>query len=195
MAKLIGIAVVVLIAGVLAFITSRPDSFLITRTRQLDASPDAVYALINNFALWRQWSPYENVDPNMEREYSGPAAGVGARYAYKGNRNIGVGRMEILESKPGERIDIRLEFIEPFAAVNQANFVLEASGKGTRVTWNMSGPNTFMGKGMMAFGLMESFIGKQLEKGLTDLETAARAADFKATQSAQAEPLTASPAH
>lgn len=194
MARFIGIAAVVLIVGVIAFITSRPDTFLITRTRQLDASPDAVYALINNFSLWRQWSPYENVDPNMERQYEGPAAGVGARYSYKGNRNIGVGRMEILESKPGERIDIRLEFIEPFAAVNQASFVLEAVDKGTRVTWSMSGPNTFMGKAMMAFGFMESFIGKQLEKGLTDLEPAARATESKATQSAQAEPLTASPA-
>lgn len=195
MAKLIGIAVVVLIAGVLAFIASRPDRFTISRTRQLDASPDAVYALINNFSLWRQWSPYENVDPNMERKYEGPAAGVGAAYSYKGNRNIGVGRMEILESKPGERIAIRLEFIEPFAAVNQATFVLEAADKGTRVTWTMAGPNTFMGKAMMAFGLMESFIGKQLEKGLTDLETAARATASKATQSALAEPLTGAPAH
>ncbi|NTX54340.1 SRPBCC family protein [Myxococcus sp. CA039A] len=190
MAKLIGIAVVVLIVGVLAFIATRPDSFHISRTRQLDASPDAVYALINNFSLWRQWSPYENVDPNMERTYEGPVEGVGASYLYKGNRNIGVGRMEILESKLGERIDIRLEFIEPFAAVNQASFVLEAVEKGTRVTWSMSGPNTFMGKAMMAFGLMESFIGKQLEKGLVDLETAART---PARKSALMETSAASP--
>ncbi|AGC47395.1 hypothetical protein MYSTI_06122 [Myxococcus stipitatus DSM 14675] len=195
MAKRIGSAVVVLIAGLIVFIATRPDSFHISRTRPIQASPEVVHGLINNFSKWPQWSPYEKVDPNMERTYEGAEEGVGAGYAWKGNKNIGAGRMTIVDSKPGERITIRLEFIEPFAAVNQAEFVLAASGNTTQVTWSMSGPNTFMGKAMMGFGFMESFVGTQLEKGLEDLDTVAREEARKATQSAQAERNRLAPAH
>ncbi|MBZ4394848.1 SRPBCC family protein [Myxococcus sp. MISCRS1] len=191
MAKIIGIAIVMLIVGLVAFIATRPDSFLIARSREIQAPPEAIHALINNFSEWRQWSPYENVDPNMTRSYEGPAEGVGATYAYQGNRNIGSGKMTILESKPGELVAIRLEFIEPFAAVNRADFTLRPGEKGTLVTWSMSGPNTFMGKAMTAFGFMESFVGGQQEKGLADLETAAKELARKSTQSARSE---ASPA-
>lgn len=191
MAKLIGIGIVMLIAGMVAFIATRPDSFLISRSREIQAPPEAIHALINNFSQWRQWSPYENVDPNMTRSYEGPAEGVGATYAYEGDRNIGTGKMTILESKPGELVAIRLEFIAPFAAVNRAEFTLRPGEEGTLVTWSMTGPNTFIGKAMMAFGFMESFVGGQQEKGLADLEKAAQELARKSTQSAQS---TASPA-
>ncbi|WP_338864422.1 SRPBCC family protein [Myxococcus stipitatus] len=194
MAKRIASAVVVLIAGLIVFIATRPDSFHISRSRPIQAPPEVVHALINNFSKWPQWSPYEKVDPNLQRTYDGPAEGVGAGYAWKGNKNIGAGRMTIVASNPGERVTIRLEFIEPFAAVNQAEFILAPGTTTTHVTWSMSGPNTFLGKAMMGFGLMESFVGKQLEQGLTDLDTAAREEALKATQSAQAETPHLSPA-
>lgn len=194
MAKRIASAVVVLIAGLIVFIVTRPDSFHISRSRPIQAPPEVVHALINNFSKWPQWSPYEKVDPNLQRTYEGPAEGVGAGYAWKGNKNIGAGRMTIVASNPGERVSIRLEFIEPFPAVNQAEFILTPGNNTTHVIWSMSGPNTFLGKAMMGFGFMESFVGKQLEQGLADLDTAAREEALKATQSAQAETHRLSPA-
>ena len=119
---------------------------------------------------WEQWSPYEKLDPNLARSFEGPASGPGAIYAYKGNSNVGEGR---------------LEFIEPFPANNQVTFKLDPSGTGTRVTWSLSGPNTLMGKEMSPF--MDGFIGKSMEQGLAALDTAAQAEAKKLPRSSQAQ--------
>src|SRR5262245_10442988 len=118
----IAIALLVAAAGLAGFITSRPADFRVARSRTLSASPDAVYALVNDFRTWPQWSPWEKLDPAMKRELSGPPTGVGASYAWAGNKNIGEGRMTITDSAPARRVTIRLEFVKPFAATNTAQF-------------------------------------------------------------------------
>ncbi|WP_163999559.1 SRPBCC family protein [Pyxidicoccus caerfyrddinensis] len=185
MLKKLGIAAAILVAALVVFVATRPDRFHVERSVQLSAPADATFALINELRQWQQWSPYEKLDPNLARTFEGPASGPGAVYAYKGNRNIGEGRMTILESRPGELVSIKLEFIEPFPATNQANFKLEANEKGTRVTWSMEGPNTLMGKVMSPF--MDGFIGKSMEQGLADLDIAAQAEAKKRQQTAQTE--------
>ncbi|MFP2927827.1 SRPBCC family protein [Pyxidicoccus sp. 3LG] len=185
MLKKLGIAAVVLVVAAVVYISTRPDRFYVERSAQLSAPADATFALINEFRQWERWSPYEKADPNLARTFEGPASGPGSIYAYKGNSNIGEGRMTILESRPGELVSIKLEFIAPFPATNQANFKLEANEKGTRVTWSMEGPNTLMGKVMSPF--MNGFIGKSLEQGLADLDIAAQAEAKKRQQAAQAQ--------
>ncbi|NMO19894.1 SRPBCC family protein [Pyxidicoccus fallax] len=185
MAKILGIVVIVLVAAVVLFVATRPDHFHVERSGQINAPPHAAYALINDFHRWVEWSPYEKLDPNVARSYEGPTSGAGAVYAYKGNNNVGEGRMTILESRPGELVNIELVFIKPFAARNQATFKLEPSGTGTRVTWTMAGPNTLMGKLMSPF--MDGFIGKSMEQGLAALDTAAQAEAKKLPPPAQAQ--------
>lgn len=185
MAKTLGIIVVVLVAAAVLYVATRPDHFHVERSGQVDAPPEVAFALINDFHQWEQWSPYEKLDPNLARSFEGPTSGPGAIYAYKGNSNIGEGRMTILESKPGQRVHIQLEFIQPFPANNQATFTLEPSGKGTRVTWAMSGPNTLMGKVMSPF--MDGFIGKRMEEGLAALDAAAQAEAKKLQEAPQAQ--------
>ncbi|MCP3140121.1 SRPBCC family protein [Pyxidicoccus xibeiensis] len=183
MAKTLGIVAVVLVAAAALYISTRPERFHVQRSAQLNAPADAAFALINDFHRWEQWSPYEKLDPNLERSFEGPSSGPGAVYAYKGNRNVGEGRMTIQESRPGALVSIQLEFIEPFPSKNTATFELEPSGTGTRVTWSMEGPNTLMGKVMSPF--MDGFIGKSMEQGLAALDTAAQA-EAKKLQQAQA---------
>lgn len=184
MVKILGI-VAVLAAGAALYIATRPDHFHVERSGQVNAPADAAFALINDFRQWGQWSPYEKLDPNLERRFEGPSSGPGSVYAYKGNSNAGEGRMTILESRPGELVTIKLEFIKPFAATNQATFKLEPSGTGTRVTWSMNGPNTLLGKVMSPF--MEGFLGKNMEQGLAALDTAAQAEARKLPRAAQAQ--------
>jgi hypothetical protein len=185
MAKKLGIIVAVLVAAAVLYVGTRPDHFRIERSGQVNAPASVAFALINDFHQWEQWSPYEKLDPNLARSFEGAASGPGAIYAYKGNSNVGEGRMTILESRPGELVAIRLEFIAPFPADNQATFKLEPSGTGTRVTWSMSGPNTLMGKVMSPF--MDGFIGKSMEQGLAALDTAAQAEAKKLQPPAQAQ--------
>ncbi|MFP2908575.1 SRPBCC family protein [Pyxidicoccus sp. 3LFB2] len=180
MVKVIGIVAVVLVVAVVLFIRSRPDRFRIERSAQIHAPPDAVFALINDFHGWGQWSPYEKLDPNLERRFEGPSSGAGAVYAWSGNSKAGEGRMTILESRPGERVSIKMEFFKPFAATNQATFTFAPSGTGTRVTWSMEGENTLMGKAISAFLDMDTLLGKNFEEGLANLDRVVQAGTQKA---------------
>ncbi|MFH0350442.1 MAG: SRPBCC family protein [Chromatiales bacterium] len=134
MFKIIAIAVVVVIAALLMFAATRPDSFRIERSPGIKASPEKVFAFINDFRQWTPWSPWEKIDPDLKRSYSGAASGKGTVYAWEGNNKVGMGRMEIMDSTPPAKIIIKLDFLKPFEAPNTAEFTLEAKGDTTNVT-------------------------------------------------------------
>ena len=154
------------VAALAAYIASRPAHFSISRSRTLAAPPDVVHAHVNDFRKWTAWSPWEKRDPALTREYSGAPAGAGASYAWKGNRDVGEGRMTITDSRPPQSVTIRLEFIKPFAATNTTQFDFAPSGSGTNVTWAMSGENNFVSKAFSVFMNMDRLIGADFEQGL-----------------------------
>jgi hypothetical protein len=148
-----------------------PGTFRIERSAVVDAAPDAIFPLIDDFRAWTGWSPWEKLDPNMSRTYSGPSHGKGAAYDWEGKKS-GSGGMRILESSPGRKIAIQLAFLKPFAATNLAEFTFEPQGAGTRVTWAMSGRHTVLTRLFHAMG-MEKMTGKAFEAGLADLKALA----------------------
>ena len=168
------------LGGLLAFASTRPDRFRIERSAEINAPASVVFAKINDFRQWSQWSPYEKLDPGMKKTYTGAAAGPGAVYAWSGNGKAGEGRMTVLESKPGEFVTLKLEFFKPFAATNQAVFRLVPSEGGTRVTWSMEGENSLMGKTISLFMNMDELVGKDFEQGLANLNGVAQAEHAKA---------------
>jgi carbon monoxide dehydrogenase subunit G len=168
----IGIAVVVILAALVAFIASRPSAFRIARSRVVAAPPDVVHAFVNDFHKWPAWSPWEKLDPSMNREHSGAAAGTGAVYGWSGNNKVGEGRMTITDSRPPASVTIRLEFIKPWTATNTAQFDFTPSGSGTNVTWSMSGHHNFMAKGFTLCMNMDKMVGSDFEKGLANLDEA-----------------------
>jgi uncharacterized protein YndB with AHSA1/START domain len=172
MLKKIAIVVVVLVAALLAFAATRPDSFRVQRSASIKAAPEKVYPLIADFRSWSAWSPWEKLDPAMKRTHSGAASGNGAVYAWEGNREVGAGRMEIVEAAPPSRIRIKLDFMQPFEAHNFAEFTLAPAGDGTTVTWAMYGPNTFLSKLMSVFVSMDGMVGGYFESGLANLKAA-----------------------
>ena len=107
---ILGLVALVLIAAAL-----KPADFRVTRHAVISAPPAAVFAHVNEFRQWLGWSPWEKVDPALKRTYEGPSAGIGAVYSWEGDKNVGSGRMTILESRPGELIRIKLEFFKPMA--------------------------------------------------------------------------------
>jgi hypothetical protein len=168
---IIAIVVVALIAGVLAYAATKPDTLRVQRTASIKATPEKIFALINDFRSWGVWSPYEKKDPAMKRTLSGAASGKGAVYEWDGNGNVGRGRMEILESSP-EKITIKLDFMKPIEGHNIAEFTLEPDGDATRLTWVMYGPSPYIGKVMSVFLNMDRMIGTDFEAGLANLKTA-----------------------
>jgi uncharacterized protein YndB with AHSA1/START domain len=166
----VGIAIAVVIGLLIAFVASRPKHFTITREATISAPPAVVFGHFNDFHQWRAWSPWERMDPNLTRTYDGAAAGEGAKYAWSGNKQVGEGRMTIVESRPNELIRVKLEFLKPFKATNTAEFTFRPDGPGTRVTWSMHGERNFMFKAMCLLMDMDKMVGKDFERGLANLQ-------------------------
>ncbi len=173
MIKIILGVLVAAIAGVLIYAATRPDSFRVERSIAIQSPPDKVFGLINDLGAWQAWSPYEAKDPNMKRTLGATTRGQGAVYEWDGDRNVGQGRMEIIESVPSSRIAIKLDFLKPFEAHNTAEFTLASPGDDTRVTWAIFGPMPFASKVMSLFFSMDQMIGKDFEVGLANLKALA----------------------
>lgn len=169
MLKKILLAVVAVIAVILILAAFQPSEFHITRSATIAAPAAALFAEVNDFHRWPNWSPWERLDPNMKRTFEGPAAGVGTSYAWEGNGDVGAGKMTITESKPAESIVIRLEFFKPMPGLCPTEFSFRPDGAGTKVTWTMSGTNTYLSKIFCLFMNMDKMVGGDFEKGLAGL--------------------------
>jgi hypothetical protein len=143
-------------------------SFEVSRSTGISATAEAIHHLIDDFHQWRAWSPWEDLDPALQRSYSGSDAGVGARYAWKGNRKAGEGSMVITGSSP-ERIDIEIAFVKPFRNTNQVTFTLTPTGDATEVEWTMRGEQKGLWGVLGRVLPMDTWIGKDFEKGLVRL--------------------------
>lgn len=170
MLKKIFILLIVLIALLLAYATTRPSTFRVERAATIQAPPDKIFAVIDDFHNWSAWSPWAKLDPAMKEAYSGASSGKGAIYEWEGNSKVGKGRMEITDSSAPSSDIIKLDFLKPFETHNTTVFTLQSNGTGTTVTWTMSGPNTYMGKVMGIFINMDKMIGKDFEAGLANLK-------------------------
>ncbi|MFN8194638.1 MAG: SRPBCC family protein [Nocardioidaceae bacterium] len=148
------------------------SDFEIVRSTHIDADPGRVHDLVSDFRQWPDWSPWEDLDPAMQREYDGPADGVGSTYSWSGNRKAGAGSMQITESSP-ERVGIRLTFLKPWKATNQVTFDLVPADAGTDVSWRMNGEQTGMAAVFGRLFPMDRLVGKDFEKGLARLKRVA----------------------
>ena len=169
----IAIVLGVLLLGLLAFAATRPNTFQVSRSQSIQAPPDRIYALIEDFRNWVLWSPYEKLDPTMKKTLSGASKGKGAIYQWAGNSKAGEGRMEIIETAAPELVKIKLDFLKPFEGHNTSEFRLDARGGATDVTWAMYGPQTFLFKLMSIFFSMDKMLGKDFETGLRNLKSIA----------------------
>jgi uncharacterized protein YndB with AHSA1/START domain len=173
MLKAIAIVAVVLaiaIAVVLILAATKPDHFAVQRSATVEAPPEKIFALVNDFHQWGSWSPYEHKDPAMKRTFSGAERGKGAVYGWEGDKNVGTGRMEILEASAPSKILIKLDFYTPFEAHNMAEFTMLPQGDATNVSWRMHGPAPFMARIMHVFINIDKMVGNDFEAGLANLK-------------------------
>lgn len=171
MLKIVAAVSALALAVVLILAALRPPSFHVERSVLIAAAPQAVLEEIEDFRAWRAWSPYETVEPDLQRSYGGAERGVGATYAWSG-RKIGAGRMRIL-SADERQIRIALDFERPMKSSNLAVFTAEPQGEFTRVTWSMNGPSPYLSRLLgLAFDI-DSMLGRDFETGLSNLKSVA----------------------
>lgn len=164
------VAAAVMLGALLVLAANRPDHFRVARSTRVAAPPARVFAHIEDFRRWADWSPWASKDPAMKTTLSGAASGEGAVYEWQGNRAVGRGRMQIVQATAPTRIVIKLDFIKPFEAHNTAGFHLHGDGADTVVTWAVHGPSPFLSKLMGLFVDMDRMIGTDFENGLASLK-------------------------
>lgn len=172
MIKKIAIVIAILIALpflVALFITQTYD---VERSVTINQPKSLVFDYIkylknqNNFSKWAQ------VDPEMEKRFSGTDATVGFISAWSSdNPDVGVGEQEILNIVDGERIDFELRFMSPFEATEPAYMTTEAiSADKTLVKWGFSGHIDYPMNLTFLFIDFETMIGNDLQQGLDNLK-------------------------
>src|SRR5580692_1057934 len=174
---IIAVVLAIAIIIILGLASRKPDTFAVRRSVLVQAPAERIFPLVNNFHQWGGWSPWEHRDPAMKRTYGGAESGEGAVYAWDGNKNVGSGRMEILEATSPSKIVIKLDFFKPFEGHNTAEFTMlpqdGAAGPTTNVRWVMHGPAPFMHRVMQVFMDFDKMIGKDFEAGLANLKSLA----------------------
>ena len=159
----------ILIIAILLYASTRPGVFHVERSAIIKASPENVFALINDLHGFNSWNPWLRKDPSSAGSYTGAPSGKGAAYAWESGK-VGTGRMEIIESVPSSNVKIKLDFLKPFEAHNTAEFMLAPKDNGTQVTWSMYGPSTFLSKIMGLFFSMDKMVGTDFESGLANMK-------------------------
>jgi len=173
------LVIAVLIAGVLILAASKPDTFAIERAITIEAPPEKIFALLDDFHNWNLWEPQVMDDPAMKRTFSGSRRGVGAALDWSGSETTGKGGMTITKSVPSTKISVMVHWARPFEAHNLDEFTLEPQGKATKVTWNMHGTNVYVMKVMSVFVNMDHLMGRHFETGLANLKAAAERSQGK----------------
>ncbi|MGY0194024.1 SRPBCC family protein [Leptothrix sp. BB-4] len=167
--KLILLLLVAAVAVLLWRASRRPDRFRIERSAVIAAPASTLHAMVDDFRRWAEWSPWEDRDPALQRQYGGAPRGVGAHYAWSGNRQVGRGEMTITASDVPRRIALKLDFHAPFEAHNVGEFTFEPVEGGTRVVWVMEGPANFANKVMGVLVDFDRMVGRDFERGLQRL--------------------------
>ena len=167
---IIAVVLAIAIAAVLVLAATKPNALRVQRAITIKAPADRIFPLINDFHQWVTWSPYENKDPAMKRTYSGAGSGKGAVYDWEGNKNVGSGRMEILDTSAPSKIVIKLDFFKPIEGHNTAEFTMLQQGDVTNLTWVMHGPAVLMTRVMQVFINLDHMIGRDFEVGLANLK-------------------------
>jgi len=172
--KILG-ALTLIIVALALFVATRPDTFSVTREKEIAAPADKVFEQVNDLRNWEKWSPWLGLDPEAKLVYTDSTAGKGASFSWDGNDKIGAGSNTITESVPNERIKIDLKFLKPFESTSDVEFTFKPQGNNTRVTWTMSGKQNFIGKAMSCVMDCDKLIGGDFEKGLNSLARASGA--------------------
>jgi uncharacterized protein YndB with AHSA1/START domain len=168
-AAVVGITV----AAVLVIAATKPDTFSIRRTATIKAPAEKIFPLIDDLRAQSAWSPFEK-DSAMKKTHSGAPTGKGAVYEWDGNRQVGRGRIEIIDSKPPSRVVLKLHMFTPFETHNVVQFSLAPNGSATEVstnvTWAMEGPQPYMAKVFGTIVNCDRMVGGQFEEGLAKLK-------------------------
>ena len=168
MLKKIIFGVSILLAVFLGSVMSQSGDFRIERSITINAEQDEIFDYKSDFHNFINWSPYE-IDDSLQRTYSGNEKGLGSIYEWSG-KEMGTGRMEMIEVERPTLIKIKLDFSVPMVAHNIAEYKIVKENDIIKVSWIMYGKNNFISKIFSTFIDMDKMVGGDFENGLQKLK-------------------------
>jgi len=163
------VALAAAVLALLAYAATRPGEFRVERRLSISATAEQLWPLVGELRGFNRWNPYERKDPLIQGQYAGASSGIGSRYSWVSSK-VGTGSLEIIGQQPARAVQMKLDFVKPFEAHNQAEFALQPLPDGaTEVSWRMHGPANFLSKLMGVFMDMDKMVGRDFEDGLQNL--------------------------
>ena len=161
----LGIIALILVLGLIA-----PKNYHVHRSIVINKDRTSVFEFLKYLKNSEKWSPWEEKDPNMAKQFKGTDGEVGALSAWQGNKDVGEGEQEITKIVADERIESELRFFKPWKSTSDAYLSVDDADGGTKVTWGFSGKHPFIGSIFMLFMNMDKAVGTDFEKGLAKLK-------------------------
>jgi uncharacterized membrane protein len=170
MTLLITLACILALPFIIALFTS--NKFSVERNVNINRPKQEVFDYIKHLKNQEHFAVWMSMDPNMKREYTGVDGTIGFSSAWdSAHKQVGAGRQTITGIKEGEQVDIKLEFLRPWQNTANVYFKTEAlEDTETKVRWGFYNDVKYPMKVMRLFMNMEKMIGKDFDKGLSNLK-------------------------
>jgi len=165
--KIIILVLVILFSAILGFTLLAPKDYKVEKSITIGAPYGLVYEQTIHWPNFQEWSPWSEMDPDMELNYEGEFGQVGSKYTWKGNKDAGSGSQEIVAASH-ERVDIDLHFMEPFESHAKTYYLFNLQGDSVTVSWGMTGRMEWPWNAMTVF--IRGSIADDYEKGLLALK-------------------------
>jgi len=171
MIKKILICLILAIGIFLLYIAFQSPDYKISRSLAVQQTPATIFPYLNNSKLMDAWSPWRDVDPKVQMQFSGPEEGVGAKTSWSSDGPMGTGSATVVESIPDQSAKTLLSYTKPYPMEQEAVLSLTPSGSGSIVTWTVRGKSNFISRLFCFFMDMDKLVGDQFEKGLVKLQS------------------------
>jgi uncharacterized protein YndB with AHSA1/START domain len=152
-----------------------PNTLQVSATVAIERPRAMVFALVSHVRQIEEWSPYRQMDPELETMFAGEDGQVGQSLRWRSSkRSVGNGALTVLEMTANERVAGRLE-LDGRARLETA-FVVAPMEAGAQVTWEVSGacdPGLVNIPCRYANLLLAGAIRSDLESGLANLKRTA----------------------
>ncbi|MGE3874200.1 MAG: SRPBCC family protein [Parvibaculaceae bacterium] len=167
---LLGIAYV-LIALLVIFMGGAyvlPGEAVVERQIAIAAPPGKVFNIVSDLRRFKEFSPWAEIDPNLQYTFEGPPSGIGQKMSWTSDKpQLGAGSQTVVDYQPNTRFATTLDFGDLGDAIAYFNFV--PVGSDTKVTWGFKSLLRNPLERWMGL-LFDRWIGADYEKGLAKLK-------------------------
>ncbi len=165
--KITGIILGVIILLFLFIGMFLPKNVSIEESVEIKAPANVIFAQINNFTKWSQWSPFLDSTELMKTTYEGQEEGVGSIMKWESEKQ-GNGSMTIVDVAPNQYIKAELSMEDHGKSF--INWDFKPTQDGTLVVWGIAMQDLSYPIGKWMGLLMKGMMHNDFKKGLNTLK-------------------------